>query len=379
MTYLVLLIIFRDIIYYNGDMMLRVIDNKFLLNNEIDRMIIESGDRLVVDKDLMTKPKNLNFRFMFFNRLSSLGLYVTRLFEISVKDEYMTFDEENHKIKPVISFYDTIHAELGNRSLPKYAILIEINSEAKIEVEYFSEFRSGDQKRRVLKSSDNNYVQLTTDIIGSGIDYVYAKSSIPDGFVPLKKNCTADAGKVLSLFEKDSQSEELESLPYISPATMKYPVITDKCNLSEIKDSRPTVLQKGAILLLAQARQDSDLFKPVLVPHGMRAYISNKLYYINLLDEDIEYSELLCEYFNTTDTLQKQFPRSKFSVPINQFRSIFIPTKEYLKQELNMPADKYTRLERLTENLVKATLAVAEAEAEISKLQNRVYKKEILE
>ncbi len=354
--------------------MLRLIGDMSFMRSELDRVVVESGDRLIVDKDLMTKPKNLDFRFKLFNHLRNLSLYVTRIIEVSLKDEHITKDECGNDIITDYSYYDSIFDEYGTR-LPKYAILFEFNSVSAINVQYFSEYRSDDEKVETLKSLDNSYEQLITDIIGNGIDNVYARSSIPEGYVPLKEIATVDAGKVLKFNER----EEFETLPYISPASTKYPVITDACNLPLIKDNRPTTLQKGAILLLAQARQDSDLFKPVLVPHGMRAYISNKLYYINLIDEDIEYSELLCEYFNTTDKLHKQFPRSKFSVPINQFRSIFVPTKEYIKQDLKMPADKYTRLEQLTENLVKATLAVAEAEAEISKLQNRVYKKEILE
>lgn len=359
--------------------MIRIISNKSFVNNDVDEVVIESGDRLIVDKDLMTKLKNLDFRFKFFNHLRNMRLYVTRIIEISLKDEYITKDEFEAEIITDYSYYDTVHKELGKHLLPKYAIIFEVNTVAVTNIEYFSEYRSGKQKDVTLKSIDNSYEQLTTDIIANGIDHVYAKSCVPEGCVPLKQIATVDAGKVLSFVENKGKPNEHETLPYISAVHTKFPVITNECGLTNIRDYRQTTLHNGAIILLAQARLKSDLFKPILVPKSMRVFISNKLFYLNLINEDIEYSQLLCEYFSNNEELLAQFPRANFSVPINQFRSIFVPTKEHLLKLYNMPADKYSRLEFFSEKLAKATAAVAEAEEEICKLQNRVYKKEIIE
>jgi len=298
---------------------------------ELRKVSIDSDGVIYVDKEALTKDRFINFRHLLFTKLSDFGFHPQEFKELSSSNDsdYVIMRDLNM---------------LYNRK-PGSIIEILLGPDEQSTIDYYA--TADNDEKRVLLNIDNTAWSLRQAICDRGVESVYAQSKMGEGFIPITDIAEVEAGRVLtSRVDEDDPDGEYKCIYTVH---MQYPVITSDMGLYMFPYPKRTYLKRGSLIVLSQTRNREEFCKPSLITHEMiDTCVSAKLFAVMMKKEDFDYSLYLFDFFSDSQNTFKQTTNFNTQITINQFRNLYVPTKEWCMRKYELDRDKYDQLEELS-------------------------------
>jgi len=304
--------------------------------NYLDAIEYAAGLQLIIDKEIMTKDRYKNFRSKLSLNILSHNCSLSKI------TENVTRNEDG----------------IPTSTLPGYQL--DFSDIPCQEIEFTSNYSS--KKGPTLRNDDNT---LLKRIAKDGLEKVYAQAVVGEGYDNISEIADVTAGFVLSYKGEEVDDSEGE-FNYISTAHMQYPIITPKMKFPRFMFRKVQKLDRGTLVLLGQTRNLNQTCKPALILNQIdQTCLSAKLFTVNLNSNDLEYSMYLFMFFCDSENVLRQFAVRTASLSINQFRNMYVPTKEQCRKLYTIDPEMFKELERLSESLAAANEAVINLTEEI--------------
>ena len=253
-----------------------------------------SSDRLtedvniIVERDILTKPKYKYDISMLLSRIHSQNLYIHEIIEIE-RDNSKDADES------INDFFDSIYDELGekpsHKKLYNQGFMVTL-SKKKEPIKYISHYQTDNEKVVILKKIPNTHFNIEEQIFERGVEAIYAFSVTDDSYVSIEDVAKLSGGRALVLKDnKAIKSEDGYKYQFVGPKQLNlYPVITDIMFFDEFPFPKVTDLKKGSLLINGDPSAPTFCRPTYVDSISVDTCLSTKIMALTLSKMDLEYA-----------------------------------------------------------------------------------------